>query len=120
MLKNVDRVFAWLVWLAAGAIVVMLLVGPQVVAEDKAKVTYNVAPGAIDGKTIFVARCGSCHTLGTAGTNGQVGPALDGISLDASQVQAIVRSGRGGMPAFGGQLSDAEIAAVAKLVAGSS
>ena len=29
------------------------------------------------GKTLFVAKCGSCHTLADAGTQGQIGPNLD-------------------------------------------
>jgi plastocyanin len=32
---------------------------------------------AVNGKKIFVAKCGSCHTLSHAQTNGQVGPNLD-------------------------------------------
>ena len=62
--------------------------------------------------------CGSCHTLGAAGTTGTVGPSLDGTSLDAVAIESIVRDGSGGMPSFSGQLSDAEIAAVAEFVAG--
>jgi uncharacterized cupredoxin-like copper-binding protein len=31
----------------------------------------------VNGKKIFVAKCGSCHTLAHAQTNGQVGPNLD-------------------------------------------
>jgi cytochrome c6 len=30
-----------------------------------------------NGKTLFSARCASCHTLGAAGANGKVGPNLD-------------------------------------------
>jgi mono/diheme cytochrome c family protein len=67
----------------------------------------------------LAAPCGSCHTLQSAGTSGQVGPNLDGLSLDAAGIEAIVRDGRGGMPSFGGDLSDAEISAVASFVAGS-
>ncbi len=29
------------------------------------------------GKALFVQKCGSCHTLGDAGTTGQIGPNLD-------------------------------------------
>ncbi len=31
----------------------------------------------VRGKQLFVQKCGSCHTLSHAGTNGQVGPNLD-------------------------------------------
>ena len=36
------------------------------------------SPGnAVRGKQLFVAKCGSCHTLRRAGTQGTVGPSLD-------------------------------------------
>ena len=31
----------------------------------------------VNGKTLFVAKCGSCHVLGRAGTKGVTGPNLD-------------------------------------------
>src|SRR5687767_10106776 len=52
------------------------------------------------GREVFVANCGSCHTLEDAGTSGSIGPALDGISLSEADIEAQVRSGGGGMPAF--------------------
>jgi cytochrome c oxidase subunit 2 len=33
--------------------------------------------GAVQGKDLFVAQCGSCHVLADAGTQGEVGPNLD-------------------------------------------
>jgi len=67
---------------------------------------------------VFTDNCGSCHTLQAAGTSGQVGPSLDDISLSPADIEGIVREGRGGMPAFGGRLSDAEITAAAAFIAG--
>jgi len=67
---------------------------------------------------VFSDTCGGCHTLSAAGTSGTTGPNLDDVSLDAAAIEGIVRDGRGGMPAFGDQLSDEEIAAVAEFVAG--
>jgi mono/diheme cytochrome c family protein len=29
------------------------------------------------GKTLFVAKCGSCHVMAAAGTTGTIGPSLD-------------------------------------------
>jgi plastocyanin len=34
-------------------------------------------PNLVHGKQLFVAKCGSCHTLGHAATSGTVGPNLD-------------------------------------------
>jgi mono/diheme cytochrome c family protein len=31
----------------------------------------------VKGKTLFVQKCGSCHVLGRANTQGQIGPSLD-------------------------------------------
>jgi mono/diheme cytochrome c family protein len=73
--------------------------------------------GAEDGKAIFVSNCGGCHVLGAAGTSGSVGPNLDDLKPDASTVENQVRNGGGGMPAFQGRLTDAEIAAVSQYVA---
>ena len=69
------------------------------------------------GEAVFAESCGSCHVLAAAGTNGTTGPDLDALALDASTVQRQVTNGGGGMPAFGGRLSDAEIEAVSKYVA---
>ena len=73
---------------------------------------------AADGRAVFVANCGSCHTLTDAGTSGAIGPSLDGTSLSEDQIEAQVRAGGGGMPAFEGQLSDEEIEQVSAYVAG--
>ena len=73
---------------------------------------------AVDGAAVFAsAGCGSCHTFTPAGSTGTVGPNLDEISLSVGQVGEQVRNGGGAMPPFEGDLSDAEIAAVAEYVA---
>ncbi len=69
------------------------------------------------GREVFVANCGSCHTLSDAGTSGAIGPNLDDIGLEAAAVEDQVRNGGGGMPAFEGQLSEEEITEVAAYVA---
>jgi outer membrane protein assembly factor BamB len=68
------------------------------------------------GKSVFTENCGSCHTLADAGTSGSVGPDLDELQPGEAEVARQVTDGGGGMPAFGGRLSDAEIAAVATYV----
>ena len=79
--------------------------------------TTTSGGGSTDGKAVFTSNCGGCHVLGAAGTTGTVGPNLDELKPDEGTVEQQVRNGGGGMPAFEGRLSDAEIMAVAKYVA---
>ena len=73
--------------------------------------------GAADGKTIFAtAGCTGCHTLKAAGSTGTVGPNLDEAKPPKELVIDRVTNGKGGMPSFKGQLSDAQIQAVADYV----
>ena len=69
-----------------------------------------------DQKELFAQQCGSCHVLADAGTTGTIGPNLDQAmpSLDAAIRQ--ITNGGGGMPPFGGQLSDEQIKALADYV----
>ena len=137
MLRGTDAVLEVLGYALVVFFVIMLFVGPKVIAEDKPDKEdaaaaaaardggggggggeQQEAPVAVDGKAVFSDNCGSCHTLSAAGTSGTTGPNLDDVSLDAGAIEGIVRDGRGGMPSFGGNLSDDEIAAVAAFVAG--
>ena len=69
------------------------------------------------GKRLFAkAGCGDCHTLGEAGATGKVGPSLDAVRPDFSDVQKQVTGGGPGMPAFGDRFSNEEIAAIARYV----
>jgi cbb3-type cytochrome c oxidase subunit III len=65
-----------------------------------------------NGKTLFSQKCGACHTLKAAGTNGQIGPSLDASfgparhqGFKSSTIREIVRdqvkypSRNSGMPA---------------------
>jgi cbb3-type cytochrome c oxidase subunit III len=73
--------------------------------------------GAADGKTIFsTAGCTGCHTLKAAGSTGTVGPNLDEAKPSKELVIDRVTNGQGGMPSFKGQLSEAQIEAVADYV----
>jgi mono/diheme cytochrome c family protein len=73
--------------------------------------------GGTDGKAIFTsAGCGTCHTLADAGTSGTVGPNLDQAKPPEALVVDRVTNGRGAMPPFKGQLTPAQIQAVAKYV----
>jgi len=40
-------------------------------------------PDLVQGKTLFVAKCGACHTLARANTKGTQGPNLDDAFLEA-------------------------------------
>jgi mono/diheme cytochrome c family protein len=73
--------------------------------------------GNAQGKQVFEsAGCGGCHTLKDAGTSGNVGPNLDTLKPSKDAVDKQVTNGGAGMPAFKGQLSPAQIQAVADYV----
>ena len=77
------------------------------------------AGGETDGKAIFAsAGCGGCHTLSAAGSSGTVGPNLDESQPSLELAIDRVTNGQGGMPSFKGQLSEAQIQAVAEFVTG--
>jgi mono/diheme cytochrome c family protein len=69
-----------------------------------------------DGKSIFTANCGSCHTLADAGTSGAVGPNLDDAKPTKDLVVQRVTNGQGQMPSFKGSLDADQIDAVADYV----
>jgi ubiquinol-cytochrome c reductase cytochrome c subunit len=70
-----------------------------------------------DGEAVFDdGGCGGCHVFTPAGSTGTVGPSLDETSLSTAEIAVVVADGRGAMPPFAGQLSPAEIDAVAAYV----
>ena len=73
----------------------------------------------VAGKAVFTgsAGCAGCHTLKDAGATGNVGPNLDQLKPSQATVQHQVENGGGVMPAFKGQLTQAQIDAVAAFVA---
>jgi len=64
------------------------------------------------GASVYAATCAGCHA---ADASGRVGPALRGSGLTADDVEAVVTTGRGTMPA--GLVSGPELADVAAYVA---
>jgi mono/diheme cytochrome c family protein len=80
--------------------------------------TRTTAPAkGPDGAKVFAsAGCAGCHTLAAANASGNVGPNLDDLQPDFATVQHQVENGGGGMPSFSGDLSQAEIDAVARYV----
>ncbi len=96
------------------------------IAQDSAKPVMAPAPAAAGdaaakaakGKELFANYgCGGCHALADANATGHVGPAFDGDSnLTEAFIVNRVTNGQGAMPAFGGQLTEDEIAQVAAYV----
>lgn len=72
--------------------------------------------GPASGGAVFAQNCSSCHTLAAAGAHGNVGPDLDQLKPPTAVVQRQVTNGGGGMPAFSGRLTPAQITAVANYV----
>lgn len=72
------------------------------------------AGGETSGQAIYEANCARCHGPNGEGGVGMPlgdGAVVDSLSLDG-QVE-VITDGRNGMPAFGDQLSDEQIRAVA-------
>lgn len=120
-LRIADRVLAVVMWAAAAVVVIALFAGPSLVDAKKEKPAAPASPAAAEGKQVFAdAGCEGCHTLAAAGATGVTGPNLDNAKPDAATVEAIVKSGGGGMPAFDGKLSPEQITAVAAFVSASA
>jgi mono/diheme cytochrome c family protein len=85
--------------------------------QDTTSTGGGTQQASAQGKQIFTQNCAGCHTLKDANTNGQVGPNLDDLKPDEATTARQVTNGGGAMPAFKGQLSGAEINAVAQYVA---
>lgn len=102
----------------------------QLAVVERASVTPDVpveptpAPAlsdqALAGKVIFESKaqpgCGVCHSLQASAARGVVGPNLDALKPDLAQLRNAITQGVGAMPAYGGQLSSAEIDALAAYV----
>jgi cytochrome c6 len=92
--------------------------GSETGAQTEAGETGETAGGdPAAGEEIFAsAGCANCHVLEAAGAAGTIGPNLDEAQLGADEVAEQVTTGGNGMPAYGDQLSPAEIADVAAFV----
>jgi cytochrome c6 len=76
--------------------------------------------GPADGREVFTANCGSCHTLADAGTSGTIGPNLDESRPSRGLAVDRVTNGMGAMPSFRDTLSPEQIQAVAEYVSSSA
>ena len=125
MIKRIVTVVQVAALLSAVAFVVLLFANEPDRAATAKPDTTNAsstssatggAPAAPDGAAVFANRCASCH--GSDGGGG-LGPQLSGgraaqrFPNIADQI-GVIANGRGGMPAFGSRLSEAEIKAVAE------
>jgi mono/diheme cytochrome c family protein len=103
--------------------------------EDSGALAQAGLAGATSGEQIFTAAgCGSCHTLGKAGTNSNTGPSLDDLAgavpsgtspeeyvrQSLLDPDAVVADGfqPGVMPSFEGRLSDKQIQALTEYLLG--
>jgi mono/diheme cytochrome c family protein len=72
------------------------------------------------GKSLFVANCGTCHTMKAAATHGTIGPNLDSTKLAFATIVNVVTNGKSGsagtMPPFKGNLTTEQIQDVAAFV----
>ncbi len=87
-----------------------------VAGNPDASIGGGPSAGGDDPKAMFTSNCGSCHTLEKAGTSGTVGPNLDEAQPTFEKAVRQITNGGGGMPAFGQQLTDEQIRALARYV----
>jgi mono/diheme cytochrome c family protein len=80
----------------------------------------GVSPSASRGKVLFVAACGSCHTLAAAGTSGRKGPNLDDEAPSYGDLVEQITRGGEGMPAFAKALPAGQIRGIAAFVSTST
>jgi mono/diheme cytochrome c family protein len=95
---------------------------PLVSASPAASALPVSSGDAAAGQAVFARLCTSCHPNANAG----IGPALYGTAFadrypDDAAVAAVIRQGKGGMPAFSSaQLSDQDVATVIAYLRGLS
>jgi mono/diheme cytochrome c family protein len=90
------------------------------VAAATFSVNSHASPSAANpkrGKVLFVAMCGSCHTLAAAGTHGKTGGNLAEEDRSMGEVVARIKQGGEGMPSFATTLRAGQIRDIAAFVA---
>lgn len=112
MLRRISKVVEVLGVVAILIFLVMLFANDPV-ASPPAPAAAIEAAGGIDGSVVYEAKCAGCH--GGDGSGG-IGPKLaDRVVVrfpDPAAQVVVITEGKRGMPAFGGRLTEEEIAAV--------
>jgi mono/diheme cytochrome c family protein len=89
-------------------------------AVNAATAELALSDKALEGKQLFLQQaqpgCGVCHSLTDANARGVVGPNLNQLTPSFAQVQSAIAQGVGAMPAYGAQLNQHEIEALAAYV----
>jgi mono/diheme cytochrome c family protein len=87
--------------------------------DEMPAINIPIAPDVSDGQELYDIACASCH--GLAG-EGLFGPAVVGSGLQARKIESSIVRGRerSGMPAYDGQLTDEQLAALVDYTAGLS
>lgn len=98
--------------LGLGLIFFMSLYGvdqkKEIAGADEEGKTEETASNAeeFDPEGFTKQKCIACHG---GDLTGGVGPNLHGLSDSKEKIHEIIKNGQGGMPAFGGQISDEQI-----------
>jgi mono/diheme cytochrome c family protein len=113
--SSMKRIVSWIVG-PLGVVVVLGFMGP-VGARTAARGVHSGhsgPKGSASGRQVYMQKCARCHG---ADAKGKSGPRLVGKSLSLEEIEQTVTKGRPPkMPAFGKQLSSAEVKAVAAYV----
>jgi len=89
----------------------MVIVAGLAAAATAPSQAQGTAP---DGKALFLKNCAACHQASGKGIPGAF-PALAGnkfVTGDHAEVAGVLLKGRGGMPDFSENVSDADMAAI--------
>jgi cytochrome c6 len=89
-------------------ILLLLLSNSVLFADDKIKLGFDIYKNK--------AACGTCHTLKSAESSGNIGPNLDMLKPQLAQIINAVTNGIGVMQSWEGILTPKEIEAVAYYV----
>jgi len=108
-------------WILMVVLATAVALMPRVVPAEDAQpspAAGNGQDGAaadFDVVKLFANTCGWCHS--NAGRTAGRGPQLMGTTLTDAEIVHRIKTGKtGAMPAFGGQFSDAQIAAIVRYI----